>query len=287
MTFELWQVMLLAMVCVVVIVLAGIYLFLRFFQQIRSSLARETENSLATLLIFLPVTQFWTLVGGFTLLVCTLVLVISQQWQWVLACFVLCIAALPWLRVVARNRRVTLIERQLPEALRLLATSLQAGLSLMPALILTAQQVRAPLATELKLVAQRQQTGDSLTAALNDFYQRADTALVQFFTFALITSARYGGQQAEMLNRMARAIQQQHYAQERILSLSAQARLQGKIMFVLPLFLYVAIRAVSTESSQLLTQTDAGKLVLVVCACMMAVGFFLTRRILGQFRRDA
>lgn len=72
-----------------------------------------------------------------------------------------------------------------------------------------------------------------------------------------------------------------------MLSLSAQARLQGKIMFVLPIGLFFAIGAVQEESKTVLLSTSGGQLLLLLAACLMAIGLLLTRRIMGRFNDDA
>lgn len=257
------------------------------FRQIGRSIERDAESSLAAFLIFIPARWFWSLLL-ITALPITLasLLVFEHWWSAALASFGY-FACLPWLRSSLFRRRRLRIEKQLPNALQLLASSLQAGLSLMPAMELASQQLAAPLKTEFWLLVQRQRTGDSLAAALDDFYQRAPSSIVRYFTFALETGNKYGGQQVQMLERMAGAIQQQHYAKERMLSLSAQARLQGKIMFVLPIGLFFAIGAVQEESKTVLLSTSGGQLLLLLAACLMAIGLLLTRRIMGRFNDDA
>lgn len=283
MQIETWHVAIVMVATLSVLILAIGWLTTKGYREVSDELAKETEASLAMFLIYQPLRMFWMAVTAFTLVIGLMVLLVWQSWLSSTATVAICLASLPIIRKVAQQRRTNKIEQQLPDALRLLANSLQAGLSLSPALALTAQQTEPPLATELKLVVQRQRTGDTLAEAFSDFHLRARTAMVQFFTLTIVTSATHGGQQADVLARMAQAIQQQHYAKQRILSLSAQARLQGRVMFFLPFLLFWAINSVHEASAKLLIDTDAGNAILLLCGCLMAVGFFLTRRILGQF----
>lgn len=253
------------------------------FRNLRPQVEQHAEATLAVFLVFLPMRQFWVAVILLTMVVAMTTLLLSQNGYWMLVSIGFTIAVLPLLRNVLYKQRIQNIETQLPEALRLLANSLQAGMSLPSGLALTAQQVQPPLATELALIVQRHRTGESLAAAFSDFQRRASTSIVQFFTFVILMSVRHGGQQADLLTRMADAIQQQHYARQRILSLSAQARLQGRVMFFLPLGLFLALKAVHQDTANTLLATSAGHLVLLVCGCLMGAGYFLTKRILGQF----
>lgn len=256
------------------------------YRDARRHIEQQAEASLAVFLVFLPMRQFWYSVVLLASFVALTTFTLTHDWRWLVFSIVVTIAALPLLRNFFHHQRTKKIEQQLPEALRLLANSLQAGMSLAAGLALTAQQVQVPLATELSLIVQRQRTGESLTVAFADFQQRARTSIVQFFSFIIVTSVRHGGQQADVLNRMADAIQQQHYAQQRILSLSAQARLQGRVMFFLPLALFFAIKLVHEDATNTLLHTTAGHILLLISASLMAAGFFLTRRILGQFNVD-
>ncbi|RUO45911.1 hypothetical protein CWE21_12955 [Pseudidiomarina aquimaris] len=249
----------------------------------RPQIEQRAEASLAVFLVFLPMWQFWYGVALLALLVALFVFAVTHDWRWVVVSLIVTLGALPMLRSVLHKRRTERIERQLPEALRLLANSLQAGMSLASALALTAQQIQPPLATELSVIVQRQRTGESLELAFADLQRRANSSIVQFFGFIILMSVKHGGQQADVLSRMAVAIQQQHYAQQRVLSLSAQARMQGRVMFFLPIGLFLALKVVHQDTTEILLTTGAGQILLLICACLMGAGFFLTRRILGQF----
>ncbi|CAB0152024.1 hypothetical protein PSI9734_02372 [Pseudidiomarina piscicola] len=253
---------------------------------LKRQLQRDTEVSMAAFLIFLPAQTFWLLVGSTAVPIGLVAYIILAKWWWALIAALCYLACLPWLRAVLLRQRRQKLEQQLPGALQLLASSLNAGLSLLPALDLAARQLSPPLKTEFRLLVQRQRTGDSLALALSDIYRRSPSALVRFFTFALETGNKYGGQQVQMLERMARAMQQQHYAKQRMLSLSAQARLQGKIMFVLPIGLFFAIGEVQQDTKVLLLTTTSGQLLLLLCACLMLIGVLLTRRLMGRFNDD-
>ncbi|WP_417691273.1 type II secretion system F family protein [Pseudidiomarina sp.] len=252
----------------------------------RQQIEQRAEASLAVFLVFLPMWQFYYGVALLAFVVALFIFTLTYDWRWVVVSIMLTLGALPILRSVLQNKRTERIEQQLPEALRLLANSLQAGMSLAPALALTAQQIQPPLATELSVIVQRQRTGESLEAAFSDLQHRASSSIVQFFSFIIIMSVKHGGQQADVLTRMASAIQQQHYAQQRILSLSAQARMQGRVMFFLPIGLFLSLKMVHQGTTEILLTTGAGQILLLICVCLMGAGFFLTRRILGQFHVD-
>lgn len=280
---EMWHILLLLACCI-----AGIAWVCRLLggglvRDLKQDMLRDTELSLTTFLIFLPAQKFWMILIVVAIPLGIVSSIVIADLRWGFACVVGYFAGLPWFRSWLMKRRLIAVEQQLPQALRLLANSLSAGVSLLPSLALVANQVRPPLGSELRVIVQRQQAGDPMIESLQLFYQRVPIAAVQFFIFMLITSSRFGGQQAKTLTRMATALEQQRIAKERIMSLSAQARLQSKIMFVLPIALFFVIGEVQESSKKLLLSTSLGQLVLLISATLLAVGLMLNRRILGSF----
>ncbi|MBY6065072.1 type II secretion system F family protein [Pseudidiomarina sediminum] len=280
---EMWHVLLFVGISLLSIVWLLRLLGNGMFSEIKLAMLKDTEVSLTTFLIFLPAHKFGLLLILAALPLGVVSSLLIADLLWGLACVMAYFAGLPLLRRWLMRRRVEIIERQLPQALRLIANSLSAGMSLLPSLALIEKQTPAPLGSELRVVVQRQQAGQSLASSLQQLYQRVPSSIVQFFIFMLITSSRFGGQQAQMLSRMAAALEQQHIAKERIMSLSAQARLQSKIMFVLPIALFFVIGEVQESSKHLLLTTTIGQLLLLVAGILLAVGFLLNRRILGSF----
>lgn len=252
---------------------------------LQRELQHEAESTLWNFLSRASTRQLWFWAMLLILPIVGLVAVVTSLF-WAAAAALGCLAALPILRQQLLQRRQQQVTLQLPDALTLLSHSMASGMSLLPALELSLTQCPQPLKGELSLMLQRLRLGESLSSSLTALANRIPTMAIQFFVLTMQVGARHGGQQVTVLQRLAAALQQQNIAQQRLLSLSAQARLQGRVMFVLPLGLFMVLRWLHPENTALLTQTRAGWVILGLSGVLLLVGHLLVRRIM-QSAADA
>lgn len=268
--------------------LAGTLILLlnrRQVRQLHNELRDETEQSLAEFLIYMSAGRLWLISA---LILTPPALFIGLWWDLTaaLAGLVVFAVAIPWLRRWLLIQRYKRIGVQLPDCLHMVSNAMASGLSLLPALELTASQLQRPLRSEFILLVHRLKLGDALSQALADFYRRVPTEAVQFFSLTLTLGMQHGGQQVAVLQRMATALQQQLYARQRLQSLSAQARMQGKVMFLLPVGLFFILQRLHPGNTELLTGTERGQIILGICLVLMLMGHLLIRRIMGTGRYD-
>lgn len=270
---------LLLALCVVLLGSIGLLLSKERRQQLQRQLQLQTESTLWDFLSAATARQVWLWSLLLLLPIVALVAVLFSPF-WAAAVALICCALLPMLRQMLLQRRQQQVTLQLPDALTLLSHAMASGMSLLPALELSLSQCPQPLKGELTLMLQRLRLGESLSDALAALAQRIPTMAMQFFVLTMQIGAHHGGQQVAVLQRMAAALQQQNIAHQRLLSLSAQARLQGRVMFLLPLGLFMVLRWLHPENTALLTQTQAGWVILALCAVLLIVGHLLVRRIM-------
>jgi tight adherence protein B len=252
---------------------------------LKQQLELHTESTLWDFLSLASTRQVWLLALLFMLPILAVVAIFSSLF-WATAAALGCFAVLPILRRQLLHRRQQQVTLQLPDALTLLSHAMASGMSLLPALELTLTQCPQPLKGELTLMLQRLRLGESLSNALTALAARIPTMAIQFFVLTMQIGARHGGQQVAVLQRMAAALQQQNIAQQRLLSLSAQARLQGRVMFLLPIGLFVVLHWLHPDNTRLLTQTREGLLILGISAVLLLLGHLLVKRIM-QSAADA
>ncbi len=254
-------------------------------RQLHNELRHETEQTLAEFLIYMSAGRLW-LISAFMLLPPALFIGLWWDLTAALLGLVAFAIAIPWLRRWLLVKRYQRIGIQLPDCLHMVSNAMASGLSLLPALELTGGQLQRPLRSEFILLVHRLKLGDALSQALDDFYRRVPTEAVQFFSLTLTLGMQHGGQQVAVLQRMATALQQQLYARERLQSLSAQARMQGKVMFMLPIGLFFILQRLHPANTELLTGTQRGQIILGICLVLMLIGHLLIRRIMGSGRYD-
>ena len=269
----------LAALSVILAIAFGASLLQRWQAPVTDWLKHSTEQSLADFLVYMPAAILWRRLG---LLAITLTIVLSALFGLHAALIVTLavVIAVPLGKGALLKRRQGVISQQLPSAIDMLVTATVAGLSFHSALERTTTQLKAPLKHEWQLILRRLRTGEDLTIVLLDFYSRTPTEAVLQLVLTIQLGIRHGAQQAHILARVAQSIRQQQYAVERVKSLSAQARMQGKVLLLLPIGLFAALHYLHPENTRILTETSMGKALLVICLILMMVGQLIVRKIL-------
>lgn len=243
-------------------------------------LKESTEESLAEFLIYMPAEKFW---ARFAFVLTPTIIGISFLAS-ILTAVAVAVAVL-FATYFGKNallsRRLNRVSRQLPDGLDLLVTAASAGLSFQAALEHTASQVPSPLRQEWQLMVRITKTGEGIYPALATFYRRVRSEPVLQFLLTVHLGLQHGAQQIQVIQRLAQSLRQQHYAEERVKSLSAQARMQGKVMVMLPAGLFAVLHQLHPENTRLLLETSVGNMLLGACASLMVCGHILIRKVLG------
>jgi tight adherence protein B len=180
-------------------------------------------------------------------------------------------------RLRARRRQRLLY--QLPDGLDLLAASLRSGLGLVPALQHLAVHQRPPLAQELALVVRKQRLGSTLEEALEDMQRSIGGAEVSLFVTAVVVVRQLGGNLSEILARLGQTLREKQAMERKIVALTAQGRLQARIVGLLPVLLLVVMTRMEPRAMGLMFTTPQGWATLVVLAVLELVGALLLRRL--------
>ncbi len=147
---------------------------------------------------------------------------------------------MPWLawRVVLMKvaKRRNAFERQLPEALSLIAGSLEAGHTFLHAIDMMVQESEPPMNQEFERVLSETRLGDPLMDALDRMSIRLDIPDLAWVIQALRIQQSVGGKLAELLNTLADFMRQREEIRREVRVLTAEGRLSGNILGALPLF---------------------------------------------------
>ncbi len=168
---------------------------------------------------------------------------------------------------------------QLPEALDRLADALQAGFSFLQALDFIRPNLADPMRAELGRVVVHVRLGWPLEDAFEDLYARYPSPEMRILVKGLNLQRRVGGDLVELLRRIAEMVRERIELEQEVRALTAQGRLSAWIIVMLiPVSLFI-LRFFPTYND-ILWNTTAGNLVLVVVALLEVAGFLVIRRIL-------
>ena len=186
-----------------------------------------------------------------------------------------------WSIGLLRQRRTRRVLQQLPDALSLLAGLLRSGHGLTSGLALLAQRQTAPLGQELQLLLRKHRLGLTLDAAIAQLHQRIPEPDVALLVMAIRCSRELGGNLAESLQRLADGLRSRLVLQAKIHALTAQGRLQGVIVGLLPVGLMAVLTWLDPAPMRLLWVTPAGWAALALIVVLESVGYYFIRRIVG------
>jgi tight adherence protein B len=165
---------------------------------------------------------------------------------------------LAYLRLHSRQR-IRAFAQQLPDALELMKAALEAGHTLARAFQVAADELAPPIATELRLVLEQTRLGVSLQRALEDMMKRIPDPNVWFLIVAVTLQSRVGGAMAEILGRLAETVRARHRVQIQLRALTAQPRLSGFVVGLMPLLVLAAYSVLEPQYIHTLLYDQTGR----------------------------
>jgi tight adherence protein B len=239
----------------------------------------RTETDLASLFVFISSRRLLGLTLAMATACALLALALHAPWPLVGLLAVACLA-LPRLAVrMLGARRQRALARQLPDALALWAGLLRAGQGTHHALAQVASRQAAPLGDELRMVLGQMRLGAAMEAGFAGLCERSGLADLRLLATLLATHRELGGNLAESLQRLAELLRGRLMMEERIQSLTAQGRMQGVVVGLLPLLLLAVLYAMETEAMSVLHTTWQGWVALAGILVLELTGYLLIRRI--------
>lgn len=180
-----------------------------------------------------------------------------------------------------RQRRIDKIQQQLPDGLMMVAGSMRAGLGFTPALESLARDIEPPLAQEFALVLREQRMGIKLEEALENLHERVPIQDVALFVSAVNISREVGGNLAESMASLADTLRRRLIMEGKVKSLTAQGRLQGIVMAMMPLGLIGFLSFAYPDTMHEMYHSYIGWAVITVAAVMEYLGYRMCRKIMS------
>jgi tight adherence protein B len=147
-----------------------------------------------------------------------------------------------------RNTRLAAaLDEQLADAVRSLAAGTRAGLSVPQAIAFAAREGEPPLATALARIVDSVGLGGGLDDALERWATEVGTDDAKLVVGVLALHRRSGGDLPRVLDQVAATLRERSSAAREVRALTAQARLSGAVLGLLPIgffaFLWMTSRA--------------------------------------------
>jgi tight adherence protein B len=181
--------------------------------------------------------------------------------------------------VKKKKNRMKKFEKQLPEALDMLARSLRAGHAFSGGLQMVAEEFDDPMGTEFDKIVDQINFGVVIKDALVNFAERVDVPDLKYLVVAVTIQRESGGDLAEILESISTLIRERFKLQGRVLTLSAEGRLSAKILIAVPLFLAFYFLMTQPGYVEILITDPMGQVLVICSVTLMSIGVFVMQKL--------
>ncbi|SDG57351.1 tight adherence protein B [Selenomonas sp. WCT3] len=180
---------------------------------------------------------------------------------------------------ISIKRRQKAFTNQLGDMLTMVANALRAGFSFMQAFELIAREMDAPIGREVQKVVNEVNVGATLETALENMQKRVESPDFELVVTAVLIQRQVGGNLAQILDTISGTIQERVRMRREVMALTAQGRMSGIVLALLPVALGLFLTTVSPDYMRPLFEETAGRIAIAVAVVMEIIGFLVIRKI--------
>lgn len=181
-----------------------------------------------------------------------------------------------------KKQRLDKFTEQFPDALMMMSRSLRVGHPLTSAMQMISQEMPEPTASLFRDAYDQQMLGIRLRDSLSSMGDRIDSIDFRFFVTTVNVHSEIGGNLAELLDKLGATIRERLRVKRQIRVYTAQARLSGYILAVLPLVAFFLLHFIILPGyGDLLIKTTMGNYMIAIAIMAQIVGFLFIRKIIN------
>ena len=178
------------------------------------------------------------------------------------------------------GRRREAFNAQLPEALATMSNALRAGFSMAQAFDSVVDQGEVPMSEEFAILQRQLRVGMSFEDALESLSQRVGSDDLTLVTTAILISRKTGGNVTEIFDKISDTIRARMRIQRKIKSLTAQGRLQGVVVSLMPILLGAVMAAIRPGLMLPFLASATGVVAVAATVALVAAGWLMIRKII-------
>jgi tight adherence protein B len=160
-----------------------------------------------------------------------------------------------------------------------MVSGLRSGHSIISAIGLVAREAPDPIGREFRVCFDEQNYGLELRTALENLANRVPVQDVRMIMTAILIQKETGGNLAEVLDKCAHVIRERFRLKREIRSRTAQGRLTGWVLSILPFALGLLLYLLNPDVVSLLWRRPMGVKMLYAASTMMLLGALIIRKI--------
>lgn len=180
---------------------------------------------------------------------------------------------------IKKGSRIKAFEAQLGDTLIMMCNGLKSGFSFQQTMENVANDMPAPIGMEFGRVCNEIRYGATLDEALNNMTERVKSPDLVLVVSAVLIQRTTGGNLSEILSTISDTIRDRIKIKGEISSITAQGRMSGLIIGVLPIGIAAVLMVVNPDYMSTFFTTTAGNIMLVVSVIMEIFGFIAIRKV--------
>jgi len=268
-------------ITVVFLLMISIYILQNSYADYKKSFHTTIRNNMVEMFLFIPPQTMFILSLVLILIIFYLTYLITGAYALAL---IFAIGAIAIPRIIIfflKKRRMSHLTSQLPDFLMSVSRAMQAGSSLNQSLEVAIQEDSGPVSQEFALVMKEVRLGVDFNDALDNFSKRVPIEEATLVATAIKISREIGGNLSDAIYRLSVTLRKKLETEGKIKALTAQGRLQGVVMTLLPIFLGFILYKMEPEIMSRLITDPIGWVVLTIIFVMELLGYFFIRKIVN------
>lgn len=177
------------------------------------------------------------------------------------------------------RKRLKHLNEQLSDAIVLISNSLKAGFSFFQAVDTVAKEMKGPIAEEFLIMQKETNLGVTTEKALENIVSRVASDDFGLVITAVQIQRQVGGNLAEVLDNISETIRERVKIKGEVKTITAQGRISGLIISLLPPGLGFIVYLISPEHIEILFKDPLGIMIIVFSIMMELLGIYFINKI--------
>lgn len=189
------------------------------------------------------------------------------------------LAGMVYLKLHIANRQKAFLN-QLGDTLVMVSNALRAGFSFMQAMELISKEMEPPIGVEFQKVINEINLGATVDTAMENMGKRMQSSDFDLVVTAVLIQRQVGGNLSQVLDTISDTINERIRMRREISALTAQGKLSGIIVGVIPIFIAWFVYSQNNHYFDPMMESPMGKGLLVLAVLLELVAVFIIRKII-------
>ncbi len=266
---------------VVILIWTAVQFSLAGYQRYENRFTEQADDKLEALFLFLDARKLFVLnVLGLLIAPWVVYLLTGSGVYAVLALVAVLLAPRMIFWRLEKHRRARILDA-LPDVLAQVAGGMRAGATFIGATQVMVSETKGPISQEFGLLLREQKLGLTLDECLDNLAERVDLEEMDLVVTAVQIARELGGNLAEIFERLSDTLRRKLEMEAKIRALTAQGKLQGWVVGMLPFFIMGALQHMEPDAMRALFNSVLGWGFLAAIIVLTLMGAVAIKRIVS------